>query len=373
MLIPKDISIEDVESYYEKLDDEVSLPNGLKSLRIGIVPRLVQLLITLSKHNKLVVKFPWVELCDSASQQNIVDDPVCIAGLLMTDDVYGKEDKPLKQKLNGLLVKRFNESIYKRTRKLQMMAVDHSIKKFAQPSCFYSDTAGNTLTKDANHYLNILENYLGETAKNNNISPDELTSISDILAELIDNTEQHAKSDYASAKSERSIRGVVLNTHTINKSQNISPIAGNDTPIFEFLSESRTSTSALHLLEISIFDSGPGIYSSYLEREENPSIENEVEVVTNSFLNGVTSKTNGIGVGRGLNRTRLLLGRLNGYIALRSGRLSIYRDFKSEPLAKFEEEEKDIDFYDEKTKTRNTFTRMKNVEGLSYTILVPLK
>jgi hypothetical protein len=373
MLIPKDISIEDVESYYEKLVKEVSLPNGFKSLRIGIVPRLAQLLITLSKHNRLVVKFPWVALNDLVSQQNIVDDPVCVAGLLMTDDVYGKDNELLKQELNSLLVKRFNESIYKRTRKLQMMAVDHSIKKYAQPNCFYSDATGSTVTKDANHYFNILENYLDETAKNNNVGPDELASISDILAELIDNTEQHAKSDYTSGKSERSIRGIVLNTHTINKSENISSIAGNDTPIFEFLSESRSDTSALHLLEISIFDSGPGIYSSYLGREESPSIEDEVEVVTNSFLNGITSKINGIGVGRGLNRTRLLLGRLNGYISLRSGRLSIYRDFKNEPLAQFEEEERDIDFYDEETKTRNTFTRMKNVEGLSYTILVPLK
>ena len=97
-------------------------------------------------------------------------------------------------------------------------------------------------------------------------------------------------------------------------------------------------------------------------------------VLFNSFLNGVTSKVNGIGVGRGLNKARLILNQRNGFIAIRSGRLSVYRDYKANPLVNLIDlESPDIEFFDENTRQSDEYSEMTNVEGVSYTILVPLR
>jgi hypothetical protein len=325
----------------------------------------------MAKQNTMIFNFPWVKLDGEKSQQAIIDDPICLTALLMADDIYGEDKQPIKKTLNPLLVQRFNQAIFKKGRQIQMMAVDHSIAQYANPACFYS-SAGNT--QQATYYFEVLKDYLQEIAKSATFEIDEYGSISELLAELIDNTEQHGKSDYTRGISNKSVRSVVMNCHLVIKGQSVKSICGEDNPTANYINSIKAGDETLHLLEVSIFDSGPGIYNSFSNSEAQPSLDEEVAVVCRSFENGITSKPNGIGVGRGLNKARIILNERKGFLSLRSGRLSIYRDFQSRPLASAEmTNSPNVRFFDEITKTNTTFSAMKKVEGVSYTILVPLK
>ncbi|MNR49584.1 hypothetical protein D3C85_1689790 [compost metagenome] len=52
----------------------------------------------------------------------------------------------------------------------------------------------------------------------------------------------------------------------------------------------------------------------------------------------------------------------------------MYRDYKKHPISNEAViGEPDVEMFDEKTNLRNVFSAMEDVEGLSYTILVPLQ
>src|SRR5690606_9575140 len=100
------------------------------------------------------------------------------------------------------------------------------------------------------------------------------------------------------------------------------------------------------------------------------SLEEEAEITFRCFDDGITSKPNGIGMGRGLHRARRLLNARGGFLSVRTGRLSVYRDFYSHPVLGGEAEH-GFKFFDEQTKSSSVATAMSAVEGVSYTILVP--
>lgn len=377
MLIKKSTSVEDIEHYYEEVmtsTESIEIVNGFKSLRIGLIPRLAQFFITLAKTTDIPFQFSWVKLKDDVTQENIVNDAICISAILMSDQVYGEKRQPLKKLLNERLVNRFKQPIFKNGRQIQMMAIDHSIDQFANPECFYLPTATGFINRDATYYYELLTSYFKEVNRTADFKVTDFDGLSELLAELIDNTDQHGKSDFNQGIIDKSVRSVVLTSHMLRKGEDIRKSCGENNPIADYINAVKSNNSSLHLLEISIFDSGPGIYKSFKKNDEHLAINDEANVLFNSFLNGVTSKVNGIGVGRGLNKARLILNKRYGFIAIRSGRLSVYRDFKSTPLVDLVNlESPDIEFFDEKTRQSNEYSEMSNVEGVSYTILVPLR
>ena len=377
MLIKKSTSVEDVERYYLEAmtaTDKIEIVNGYKSLRIGLIPRLAQFFITLAKRKQIPFQFSWVKLNDTVTQKNIVNDPICVSAILMSDEVLNDQGYPLKKLLNEQLVNRFSQSIFKSGRQIQMMAIDHSIENFANPECFYLQTATGFNNRDASYYYELLTSYFKEVNRTADFKATDFDGLSELLAELIDNTDQHGKSDFNQGIIDKSVRSVVLTSHLLKRGEDISKSCGDNNPIADYINSVKSTDTPLHLLEISIFDSGPGIYKSFKKGGESSSFNDEAKVLFNSFLNGVTSKVNGIGVGRGLNKARLILNKRNGFIAVRSGRLSVYRNYKTTPLADLNTlESVDIDFFDEKTGQSNNYSQMHNVEGVSYTILVPLR
>ena len=164
----------------------------------------------------------------------------------------------------------------------------------------------------------------------------------------------------------RSIRGMVVNYHLIKKNESLSWLAGESGPVFDYIQEQRIDGQSLHLLEISVFDSGCGILKSYARG--NLSEINEFDIIAKSFLKGVTSKKNGLGYGRGLNNARQILNERKGFLRLRSGLSALYRNYLSDPLEDFNT---DVNFSNEFEEKLSLCPSLS--EGLSYSILVPVK
>ena len=375
-LINRDTSVDEVEELYASYGKghPLKVPNGFKSLRLGVTSRLSQYFITQEKRHNTAVNFSWVDPENEENKSDIIESPICVTAILMADDVFGDKGQPIKKLLSGDLVRRFSNSVFQKGRQIQMFAIDHSIEKFARPECFYALSDGTKNSQTASYYFEMLKSYFKSVVKHSNLTITDYIGLGELLAELVDNTDQHAKSDYTRGIAPRSVRGVVLNSHLIAKGQDATNICGLNNPMASYLASCRPKKETLNLLEISIFDSGSGIYKSFLDEQPNPSIENESTLVLNCFKNGVTSKVNGIGVGRGLDKARLILNDRKGFLSVRTGRLAMYRDYKKHPISNEAViGEPDVEMFDEKTNLRNVFSAMEDVEGLSYTILVPLQ
>lgn len=365
--INKDITADQVESLYEDLHRPLMIPNGFKSLNVGLSAKLSQLFITQQKRHRTINSFLWFDTDLETSRTNVLDDPICLTALLMAEEITGPKGEYMKRELSQYLVERFAQPIYLSKRKIQMFAVDHSTSKYAYPECFYHPNESNS--QPPFHYYVLLQEYFRAFIRNSNFTNLDFMGLGELLAELIDNTEQHGKSDYIRGKTSRSVRAATFTTHMMTVGQESESYCGKSGPIAEYIKSFRQKTETLNILEITIFDSGPGIYRSFLNLPLNPDLNTEASYVMSSFMNGATSKPYGFGLGRGLDRARKILNDRKAYLSLRTGRLAMYRNFNSTPIAY----EDDVGLFDETTGNNFNFTEMNNVEGVAYTILVPLQ
>jgi hypothetical protein len=375
MRISKNATVDDIENLYKKVenfDQVLQVPNGFKSLRIGLVARLSQFFITIAKQRNVTFSFPWVDVDKESSIEKIIEDPCCLTALLMSDHIVDKDHVIIKSKINSKLVNRFDESIFKKGRKLQMMAVDHSIAKYATPECFYGHHDGVPYSRNSSYYYEIISGFIKDRAKQSDLKYSEHVGLGELLSELIDNTDQHARLDYQNGLSSKSVRSVVLNCHQITTGQDLLKICGDGNSISNYVSSLTDRNRSFNLLEISINDSGPGYYHSFNYLREKPTLSEEADILFRCFSDGVTSKVNGVGVGRGLDKAIHILNDRNGYLGIRAGRLSVYRDYKNLPLDNKGFNGNDLRFNDEVNGSLSRNTEMEFAEGVSYTILVPL-
>lgn len=381
MKVPSIITNDEIEQLYEKIgDDVINLPQQFKTLRLGLLPRICQLFITALKYNpNKKVKFFQFESSKENAVADLLNSPHCLTSTLMSDEVYEKdivlnEQKSLvelKSRINADLQTRLNESIHRTGQRVQLFAVDHSIKKYSFPSCFYSPEGSNAL-KQSEFYTKMLERIVDLSPTKSNVTEGQLSDLGHAIYELVENTEQHGKLEINTGKINKSVRGLVIDYKLITKEQSSESIGGENTAITDYLEGIRVNDRTVHMLEISVFDSGEGIFKTLEStNNENVSVQDEVDVVKKSFAKGITSKSDYRGVGRGLNSVKNVLAQRHGFISFRTGRIGVYRDFNLQPLREAESEP--LSLFDENNKSENNFNKLASVEGLACSILVPLR
>lgn len=381
MRIRQDITNEDLEQLYDSFDGgTLNLSSTFKTLRLGLLARLCQYLITtLKQHPHTEVKFFQLDSSNKDSVRKMLKDPQSLTALLLAENVFAKDSKndltvnpvELKSKINLDIQERLNTSIFLDNHRLQLFAVDHSIARYAYPLCFYKP-AGSPNLRQSGYYSILLSNFLNEKVRLSTLVDHEIDSLGELLFELVENTEQHGTADFRNGKFSRSVRGLVIDYKLVTKDQPSENIGGVGSIITEYLSEIRKEQKPLHVLEISLFDSGVGIAKTLSKLSDHLSIDprDEASIVASSFAKGVTSKTNGKGFGRGLHNVRQILAQRKGFLSIRSGRVSLYRDFNLQPLVESDKEK--LELFDEKTRSSNQFRALHSVEGLACSILVPV-
>lgn len=381
MRVPSILTNDELEDLYKSVDaEEFNLPQKFKTLRIGLLSRTCQFFITaLKSNNKKKVKFYNFDLSKEGAIEELLSSPQNLTSILMSDCVFEKdkdekgkkEESELKSRININLQERLNKKIFKNGNTFQMFAVDHSIKKYAFPSCFYSPEESINLRK-SEYYSNLIRRIIKVTPSKDVFDEVQVDGLGQSIYELIENTEQHAKIELHAGKTKKSVRGLVIEYKLINKGMKSNEISGDETPVTNYLNRMREDNETLHILEISIFDSGEGIFKTLNRNSEVlVDLNDEVEVIRKSFSKGATSKSSSQGVGRGLFNVRSVLSERKGFISIRSGRVSLYRDFCTNPLS--EENKESLFLYDELSKSKDDFSEFLPVEGLAYSILVPVR
>lgn len=380
MRVIKSLTNDELEKLYKDINsDVILLPVNFKKLRLGLLARLCQILITSLKYNpdKMVKFYQFDSSLSENSIEDFLEHPESLTALLMSSRVYEKdrtinnikENVELKSKINRQIQKRLDKSIFEKTHRIQMFAVDHSVEKYAFPSCFYFPQ-GTNLLNNSDFYTLLLGRAIKKFHPRTEITSQEVDSLALAIQELIENTEQHGKNEFNTGRVKRSVRGLIIDYKFIKRSAEIEEIAGKDTPITNYLHNLQTTKGSIYLLEISIFDSGEGILKTF-NSEKNISLEEEVKVIEKSFAKGETSKAEHQGYGRGLHNVRTILNKRSGFLSLRTGRVSLYRDFNTNLLT--EDEMTPLSLYDEFNRSKNEYKELTHAEGLAISILVPLR
>lgn len=102
----------------------------------------------------------------------------------------------------------------------------------------------------------------------------------------------------------------------------------------DLVSKKRSEQGSKHLLEISVFDTGPGMALRWLSDTNVSTSYNEIssqlelETVYTCFKKHATTKSNPF-VGEGLSMALSAMRKLESLVLIRTGRMSLYQDFLS--------------------------------------------
>lgn len=187
------------------------------------------------------------------------------------------------------------------------------------------------------------------------MSEGQLDYLSGLLYQLFLNADEHGAYDPQGERYQSGVRGVVLRLTSIPSASALVGAAADDTPFRAYISRlahhSRPRPNSaeekggqrealMHMLEISVFDTGIGMGLRWLSETEGKrsysefTTAEELDAVQTCFRKHATTKASQL-FGQGLPAALHAMKRLNAFMTLRTGRLSLYQDLSRSDTAEF--------------------------------------
>jgi hypothetical protein len=199
--------------------------------------------------------------------------------------------------------------------------------------------------------------------------PEEDERLAVLLRELITNTHNWARREPGKGRYERSLRGARIELHNLHV-EDFGKLT-SEPVLRSYLGRTPLNRSdRLHLVELSIFDCGPGLAAWRLwERGEGtPSVEAEHQAAL-ECLRRHFSTSHEPARGIGLHEVLATISDLGGLLRVRTGRLQLYRDFAELP---YDPRHGEDEPYLQDWQTRLGLTEAPPAVGTFYTLLFPL-
>lgn len=385
--IKKTLSLDDIEVFIENINSnksiDLQLPASIDYTGFGILPSFFLLFFTWVRNNngKIILA---IEEDNYKKLEEFATDYygyVVLSTIWRNFDVFNKEGIDIKQNfkdytskmhqyLDSLTNNLPNESIL-------IPSFDHYPKEKGLSHWFYSYEHDyyETPSEIENSIYHILsqvnKNYKQRLRRNINDSFDAITTI---VWELLKNTDEHAKTDYlGQIKLLPNTRGLYMKVHRSSKNNFI--INTKHDGLKDYYENALESEEDSFILEISVFDSGPGLIKRFLGNEWNPNlaIEKNVDTIKNCLFKGQSSvKSNeGENKGFGLDEVLNLLDKKRGFLKIRTGNVSVYKNLIKSKYKKFQDPS-EIELFDWKSLSNEIYTEMPLTEGSLITLAIPL-
>lgn len=209
------------------------------------------------------------------------------------------------------------------------------------------------------------------------ITGDVRKPLGSILHELFKNTHEWARTDARGVTLLRSVRGVLAQGHSWAESE--AKEAAHGSPALEgYMAHPRlrTTEGRWRFLELSVFDSGIGLARRWLSDKSMREVsladlrlDDEYTACMDCFMRW-NSSTRESYKGVGLHEVMQTLSRLGAFFRVRTGRLSLYRDFVAKPYT--EAAPSDERLLADWSGHWDSLTPQVPVEGVLYTMLIPI-
>ncbi|TDP04073.1 hypothetical protein [Flavobacterium sp. 245] len=387
--IPKGITLEKLEDLYGKLykssiDTDIEIPLSIDYRGFGILPGFYLLLFTWMREKKGNVIIQ-IDINNAEAFKSFSLDYygyVVLSTLWKESEFINHEGIALKKyfKEHTSFMHNYIDSLSGDLPKESIMipCFDHYSYEKGLSHWFYAndfsyiDTPSG-LDNSLYHIIKKLSINYQERMKRH--FRDSFDSMSKIVWELLKNTDEHAKKDYLDeSKLQPNTRGLFMRIHRSSKSGFIE--GTNHEGLKKYYRASFYQEDAdCFLLEISVFDSGPGMVKRFLSSSYNKelTINQEIDTVRKCLIKGQTSVggVEGKNKGYGLDEVLRLLNDKRGFLKIRTGRCSIYRDLINSPYNNTQNTEQ-VELFDWLSGSNNIYSEMKNTEGTLVTLVYPL-
>jgi hypothetical protein len=369
-------TIDNVEKWLSEIargeSEQIALNTNLKFAELGGVGALIQLLITWSKRypaGQLVLHTNDAQKADKHLENLSLYHHGLLALLLAADVITSDRAQSVRDKARAWAKQRVEQMIAEQLPgpDLLLFSADQTTKRFI-PQFYYLPSDPYGRVRSENEFTELSQSLIQKVAKRyKNVPPPApvVLNLSLLLYELFKNTHQWARTTVAGAPIKRSVRGIRLSLIPLNNLD----VGSYSHEMKTYLESAATEISAFDLLEITIFDSGPGLAARGLKADIDSatSLESEYGAVLSCLKWHSTESTRshrGLGlieVLRTLTRGRCLL-------RMRTGRLALYRDFINHPVAS----DSDIWLLDWTSKTKTLFQQAW-ADGLLLAIYLPVE
>ncbi len=400
-------TIDDVEAelklLYQSQSSRLLLPVNLQKAYVGGQAALIQLIVTWARRNQKPVLLTHAATPDDANQQldTLAGRPFGFVALALAEDVV---PRTVEASFRSLAKSKVDDEIRKiwlgpdgnrrPTRQSPLFGVDevpgipgHGSRVFIAtvdghpkesiPQCYFS----NGTLRQRDDFVAIAKMSIIRAAKlrrDTPVSPDLYDEVGAIFHELFKNTDEWAVRDIDGMRFRRSVRGLIFEHHSLPNEASLLDACGKNGPMVEFIARlSKESNDRVRFLEISVFDSGCGLAKRWLH-EKSPDINLDdinlnLSVEFNACLECLRrhrTTSQAIHKGIGLDEVLTTLAKLRAFLRIRTGRLSLYRDFLTSP-ANESGESTDSELFDWRTQTKE-LTEFPRAEGVLYTMLIPI-
>lgn len=357
-------------------DPQLQLPVHTKEWWIGAELGLIQAVATWSRSVSSPVLVTYIgDEEDPVTQLEAMSRrPFGFAALMLASDIVDRSKiRSIRLQANDLC-RRIVEMMYEPIsalalgQKVFLASVDHSTRWMIP--CLYSPdnivrdrAAFSSLTLDILRKINPLPS-------KKPVPPQIVADFAGILHELFKNTDEWARTDELGRPWRRSVRGIAAVGHNWDQEQ-ITRVTEGNPALEKFVQavRSETGTERLRLVEFTVFDTGLGLARRWLEDtwSKSLSLQQEMNACLDCLKKHHTTSPNPT-KGLGLNEVMAILRRLKAFLKIRTGRLSLYQDFASQPDAALDEDVSLSDF----SSCSETPTEMAPIVGTHFQILIPV-
>lgn len=343
--IGADETIQSVERHHVSLkastgDVPLWLPTDIPE-RIGVDVSLLQLLMTWSQSQatpSLRVRGALKKDADGALDK-VCDNVVGLAAATLSKTISSWDDHDIRSQAHAKASQQVDEMIEERAKfqrgsSFAVLCFDGTSKP--QPRNLYYAN-GEVLSQRDLKALFAKRLRLAETNRSRRTRIEDVaTRLGTILFETFRNTHQWARTTVDGVPIRRSVRGLLIRRY---RQHPASPGAGlearheQDAPMADFIARHIDEAESGGVLELSVFDGGPGLVRRCRDTNELSSFSlTEERAACLACFDKHNTSSRMAHRGIGLYSSMRELDQLGGFLRLRTGRMSLYRDFHDVPF-----------------------------------------
>lgn len=384
------ITLIDIENSYSKLEGEgndvLRVPSSLRhGGGLGITAALIQFFAAWTRTRKNPILRLYASDDHVSSLATFAQEPHGIAALYFTPSFSDSTEQiqPAKVGLAHAVgrIEAMQSGNYRETmhgRGIFLACFAGAKNEYLLP--FYSKGESDSL-RGREDFARLTEQLIDACAPSANryLQPRHVKAVANLVYELFRNTDEHAQTDENGNRYQRNMRGLLVKFVSKSKSTISSEVTAEDVSqnlfMLRTLANSRLhpveggrprSVSDVAFLELTVFDTGPGLVRRWLNRHspgkklEEIHIDEELQFVRQCFEQHATTKDNR-GSGNGLSLVVSSLKEINAFLRLRTGRVCLYQDFSSKSSITFSPKH-----------WLSNRLELQMVAGTAYTIIIPL-
>lgn len=378
MQLPASMTFAAVEAFFANVapEEEVLLPTNGRHQAAGAEAAVIQALATWANASTRAKLRTYAESVEDEQIGKVVRRLYGVSAFALADQISDVNNRDITAQARAIAMKRIRELGTEdvsgsRGPQVEIVCADHLA--LSHPASLYTvNEDGLANVKDLPSFLRLVDDViigrLVHRGYRRNLPDGFERTMAIALHELVRNTEEHGRMDDRGDTRRKSIRGLQAKKHLLSP-ERLGAITAASPALHAYcsrLAPPRAENTHVQLIELSVFDSGPGMGPSLTGQPLSTlSREDELSAVQRCFAKNVSRK-HASSSGLGLPNLAKALSEAGGFMRLRTGRCALYADLRHNPVSRFGEPPDLRDWFDDAD-------AVSPVAGTLFTLLFPLE